>query len=139
MPQGRIEPAEPAREAALRLLETEAAFTSVRFLAEAPGWFTYELPSELMGIALDGRYCGQQQKWVAARFLGEAEPAATSRFRAWRWVHPREVPLLAPPLKRGLYEDVLASFAAFLAPPRPAGELAAHATTEALPWFVRPW
>ena len=45
-------------------------------LAEAPGWFTYELPAHLIGVALKGQYCGQKQKWLAVRFLGDDEEIA---------------------------------------------------------------
>ena len=71
MPQGGISAGEGARTAALRELEEETGVRSVELLAEAPGWFTYDLPEELLGIALKGRYRGQRQKWFAMRFVGE--------------------------------------------------------------------
>ena len=71
MPQGGIAGGEPARTAALRELEEETAVRSVEIIAEAPGWLSYDLPTELLGVALKGRYRGQRQKWFAMRFLGE--------------------------------------------------------------------
>ena len=70
MPQGGIERYEPPRIAALRELREETGVSSVKVLAEHPLWLTYELPANLMGIALKGRYRGQRQKWFAMRFLG---------------------------------------------------------------------
>ena len=92
MPQGGISAGEGARAAALRELEEETGVVSVELLAEAPGWFTYDLPEELLGIALKGRYRGQRQKWFAMRFTGnEREIDIAPRdghkaeFDAWRW------------------------------------------------------
>ena len=66
--------------------------TSVELLAEAPGWLSYDLPDELLGIALKGSYRGQRQKWFAMRFTGrEAEIDIAPRgghkaeFDDWRW------------------------------------------------------
>ena len=71
MPQGGIDAGEAARAAALRELEEETGVRSVEVLAEAPGWLSYDLPDELLGVALKGRYRGQRQKWFAMRFTGE--------------------------------------------------------------------
>ena len=144
MPQGSIAPAEPAREAGLRVLAEDMGVVSVQVLAEAPGWFTYELPAHLLGVALKGQYCGQKQKWLAVRFLGDdQEIAIGSRDgpTAWRWVPAADVPRLAPRLKREIYEDVVATFAPFLpVPSQPASsrpqENVTSQPTAALPWFV---
>ena len=71
MPQGGITAGEAARAAALRELEEETGVHGSRLLAEAPGWLSYDLPEELLGIALKGRYRGQRQKWFAMRFTGQ--------------------------------------------------------------------
>ena len=56
----------------MRVLAEETSVRSVaQVLAEAPGWFTYELPAALIGVALKGQYCGQRQKWLAVRFPGD--------------------------------------------------------------------
>ena len=122
MPQGGILPGENARQAALRELEEETGVTSVEVLAEAPCWLSYELPENLMGIALKGRYRGQRQKWFAMRFLGEdseidisARGGHKAEFDAWRWAHAAELPGLIVPFKRRIYEDVIATFGQFAA------------------------
>jgi putative (di)nucleoside polyphosphate hydrolase len=118
MPQGGIWAGEDERDAALRELEEETGVRSVEVLAEAPGWFTYDLPDELVGVALKGRYRGQRQKWFAMRFTGsdrEIDIAPRrghkAEFDAWRWAAASELPRLIVPFKRQVYADVVATFA----------------------------
>ena len=111
MPQGGISRRrEPAQAAALRELEEETGVRSVEVLAEAPGWLSYDLPEELLGVALKGRYRGQRQKWFAMRFTGdEAEIDIAPRgghkaeFDDWRWGPRAELPQLTVPFKRQVY------------------------------------
>jgi len=72
MPQGGLDPGEEPYPAALRELAEETNITSVDLLAEAPEWFFYDLPLELVPHAWGGRYRGQKQKWYALRFTGPA-------------------------------------------------------------------
>jgi putative (di)nucleoside polyphosphate hydrolase len=120
MPQGGINPGEAERTAALRELEEETAVTSVEVLAEAPRWLSYDLPHELLGVALKGRYRGQRQKWFAMRFKGrDAEIDIAARrghkaeFDAWRWAGISELTGLAVPFKRQVYRDVVREFARY--------------------------
>jgi len=122
MPQGGICSGEPERAAALRELEEETAVRSVEIIAEAPGWLSYDLPTELLGVALKGRYRGQRQKWFAMRFLGsESEIDISPRngrkaeFEAWRWTKMTELPDLIMPFKRQVYCDLVSMFARYAA------------------------
>jgi putative (di)nucleoside polyphosphate hydrolase len=122
MPQGGIMAGEAERSAALRELEEETGVVSVELLAEAPGWLTYDLPEELVGIALKGRYRGQRQKWFAMRFTGEEveiDISARGRHKAefddWRWADAAELPELIVPFKRQVYRDVVREFAGYVA------------------------
>lgn len=121
MPQGGINPDEDTQAAALRELAEETAVRSVEVLAEAPEWLSYDLPSDLLGVALKGRYRGQRQKWFAMRFTGEdveidisARGGLKAEFEAWRWARASELPQLIVPFKRQMYLDVAAEFARFV-------------------------
>ena len=121
MPQGGITPGESAEAAALRELEEETAVRSVEVLGQARNWLSYDLPNELLGIALKGRYRGQKQKWFAMRFTGQdseidisARLGHKAEFDDWRWAQPTELPQLAVPFKRQIYLDVVRTFGRFL-------------------------
>ena len=104
MPQGGIAQGEPEQAAALRELQEETAVRSVEILAEAPEWLSYDLPDDLVGIALKGKYRGQRQKWFAMRFTGDdaeidisAAGGHKAEFDAWRWAPGVEMPHLSCP------------------------------------------
>lgn len=118
MPQGGIDKHETPIEAAFRELEEETSVTSAQLLAEAPSWLTYDLPDDLLGIALKGRYRGQRQRWFAMRFTGDdreidirPKKGHKAEFDAWRWEDLAQLPGLIVPFKRKIYEDVVAAFA----------------------------
>lgn len=122
MPQGGITAGEEERAAALRELEEETGVRSVEVLAEAPDWLTYDLPPELLGIALKGRYRGQRQKWFAMRFNGDESEidigprdGHKAEFDDWRWAPVSEIPHLIVPFKRQIYLDVTQAFSAYVA------------------------
>ncbi|MCO5162135.1 MAG: RNA pyrophosphohydrolase [Mesorhizobium sp.] len=118
MPQGGIDKGEDPLPAARRELYEETGMKSVSLLAEAPGWFNYDLPKEVLGIALKGKYRGQTQKWFAFRFEGDESEIAidpppgghTAEFDRWEWKPMQELPELIVPFKRGIYERVVAAF-----------------------------
>jgi putative (di)nucleoside polyphosphate hydrolase len=123
MPQGGIEKFEAPRGAALRELREETGVTQVEIIGEHPEWLSYELPAELIGIALKGRYRGQRQRWFAMRYLGRdkdidlAPKAGTkAEFNAWQWAQIDSVPSLAMPYKRDIYERVTRAFIRFAQP-----------------------
>ena len=114
MPQGGVDPGEDPYPAALRELAEETNITSVKLLAEAPEWFTYDLPPELVRHAWGGRYRGQKQKWMAMRFLGhDAEiniQTAEPEFAEWKWLAVEALPRLIVPFKRDTYMKVISAF-----------------------------
>src|SRR5690242_7524245 len=71
LPQGGIEPREPSREAAFRELWEETGVRNASLIGEIPGWLSYELPPDLLGIALKGKYAGHRLRWYAMRFEGD--------------------------------------------------------------------
>lgn len=120
LPQGGIEPREPSREAAFRELWEETGVRSASLIGDIPGWLTYELPQELLGVALKGKYAGHRLRWYAMRFEGDDSeidigPKGTmkSEFDAWQWVPLSDVPRLAVDFRRSVYEEVAQEFARF--------------------------
>jgi putative (di)nucleoside polyphosphate hydrolase len=118
MPQGGIDEGEKPEVAARRELREETNVSSVSLLAEAPGWFSYDLPPAVAGQAWKGRYRGQTQKWFAYRFEGNeveidiAHPAGGVKpeFVRWRWERMERLPELIIPFKRPVYEKVVEAF-----------------------------
>lgn len=118
MPQGGIDEGEEPLPAAKRELYEETGLRSVELLAETRGWIHYDLPPELVGVALKGRYKGQRQKWFAFRLTGpesEVEIAPPpggheAEFTEWGWKTMDELLDLVVPFKREVYEQVIAEF-----------------------------
>lgn len=130
MPQGGIEHGENAREAALRELKEEIGTDRATVLAEMPHLVRYDFPDHILGRVLGGRYRGQEQRWVAARFTGRDSDIdiATEHpeFDQWRWVEIDQLVTLIVPFKRETYRQVVGHFrpllAQLMAPElRPAG------------------
>ena len=122
MPQGGIDQGEAPAEAARRELWEETGVHSASFVAQTEDWLLYDLPSELVGVAWDGRYRGQKQMWFAARFEGseseiDLQPRADHKaeFDAWRWVPMADLPDLVVPFKRQVYAAVVAAFSPLVA------------------------
>ncbi|MEF2072087.1 RNA pyrophosphohydrolase [Consotaella aegiceratis] len=118
MPQGGIDPGEEPLAAAKRELYEETGIRSVELAAESSGWINYDLPPELLGVALKGRYRGQTQKWFAFHFTGDASEVAIdpppdghpAEFDEWAWKPMDEVLDLIVPFKRSVYQVVIREF-----------------------------
>lgn len=119
MPQGGIDPGEDPLPAAMRELYEETGIKTVSLLAEASRWINYDLPTELIGIGLKGKFRGQTQRWFAFRFEGDESEIAINpppggheaEFDAWEWKPMHDLPGLIVPFKRRVYEEVVAEFA----------------------------
>ena len=121
LPQGGTDEGEDPRAAVLRELAEEIGTDRAEIVGEHEEWLTYDLPPHLIGRALGGRYRGQTQRWFALRFTGEdadirldADPHP--EFDAWRWAPLAELPSLAVPFKRPIYEALAVGFRRFAAP-----------------------
>ena len=118
MPQGGIDKGEEPLKAAWREVFEETGMESLTLIEEAPGWIDYDLPRELVGIALKGKYRGQTQKWFAFRFHGDEReirinppPAGEkAEFDQWDWRPMADLPGLIVPFKRLVYDQVVATF-----------------------------
>ncbi|MDN3566710.1 RNA pyrophosphohydrolase [Paeniroseomonas aquatica] len=118
LPQGGMDPGEDPSVAVFREMEEEIGTARAEIIGEHPDWLTYDLPPELLGKALGGRYRGQRQKWFALRFLGtdadirlDLDPHP--EFDAWRWAPLQALPGLAVPFKLAIYTVLARDFARF--------------------------
>jgi putative (di)nucleoside polyphosphate hydrolase len=118
MPQGGIDKGEAPEVAARRELYEETSVKSVTFLEEAPQWFAYDYPDEVVRTSRRGKHRGQAQRWVAYRFDGDDDEiniltppdGHSAEFSAWRWESAAQLPGLIVPFKRPVYERVVAAF-----------------------------
>ncbi len=118
LPQGGIDEGEDPRIAVLRELAEEIGTGRATIIGEHDTWLTYDLPPHLIGVALRGQYRGQRQRWFALRFTGQDSDIRLDldphpEFDAWRWVKLTDLPDLAVPFKRPIYEILVSSFARF--------------------------
>jgi len=118
-PQGGIDKAEEPIDAALRELKEETSIENVSILTAAPDWIFYDLPDELLGIALKGKYRGQRQKWFAMLYEGDESDinvvspcngTQPAEFTQWRWADLSEIADLIVPFKRDAYNQVINAF-----------------------------
>jgi putative (di)nucleoside polyphosphate hydrolase len=119
LPQGGIDQKEAPRAAVLRELAEEIGTANAEILGEYPEWLRYDLPDELIGKALGGRYRGQSQRWFALRFLGRDDEIRLDldphpEFDRWRWAPLAELPALAVGFKRPIYEKLASAFQVYV-------------------------
>lgn len=123
MPQGGLMAGEDPLDAAYRELEEETGIRSAEVVAELSQWLTYELPPHLMGVALKGRYRGQQQRWFAMRFFGDDSEidirprnGGKAEFDRWKWRPIGEITEMAVEFKRPVYAELVRVFSRFATP-----------------------
>ena len=115
MPQGGIDAGEDPHTAAFREMKEEIGTDKAEILAETADWLTYDLPADLLGKALKGKFRGQKQKWFAMRFTGsdaDIDIAADDHqeFSEWQWMPIDRLVDLIVPFKRPVYEQVVTEF-----------------------------
>lgn len=118
LPQGGIDADEDPAVAIFRELQEEIGTARARIIGEHPEWLTYDLPPELLGKALGGKFRGQRQRWFALRFEGEDADIRLDldphpEFDAWRWAPLADLPGLAVPFKRPIYDALARDFAPY--------------------------
>lgn len=115
MPQGGIDDTEEILVAAHRELLEEIGTDKVEVIRIAEEKVCYDVPPELSVKHWGGKYRGQEQTWVAMRFIGEDsdinlnshEPA---EFDKWKWLPLSETVDAIVPFKRETYAKVVELF-----------------------------
>jgi putative (di)nucleoside polyphosphate hydrolase len=117
LPQGGIDEGEEPERAILREMEEEIGTDRFHIIGSYPDWLSYDFPPDL-DAPIARRWRGQRQRWFALRFTGEDSDIRLDRdshpeFTAWRWVPLPELPALAVPFKRPVYDALATAFAPF--------------------------
>jgi putative (di)nucleoside polyphosphate hydrolase len=115
MPQGGVDPGETPEQTALRELQEEVGTNKAEIISIAPRTIKYDLPDRLIQSLWSGKYRGQEQTWVAARFTGQDSDINLSafdppEFTNWQWVDLPNTMNLIVPFKRDLYKEVIEMF-----------------------------
>jgi putative (di)nucleoside polyphosphate hydrolase len=115
MPQGGIDEGEEPVQAALRELKEEVGTDKAEIIQESQHWYNYDLPREILGKALKGKFRGQTQRWFLLQFTGKDSDIdiaadAHQEFSEWRWAGIEELAGLIVPFKREVYAQVVAEF-----------------------------
>ena len=110
MPQGGVNQNENSLQAAKRELEEETGIKSVELVKELNGWLGYDLPENLLGKVLEGKYRGQKQKWFIMKFVGKDNEinvkTKNPEFLDWKWIGVSELPSIAVSFKVDLYKKL---------------------------------
>ena len=115
MPQGGIDSGENIETAFFREMREEIGTDMATILKVMDRPLRYELPSPLQQKLWDGQYRGQEQIWVAGRFLGsdsdiKIDAHNPPEFQQWKWVSLDQVIDMIVPFKRDTYSAVIEAF-----------------------------
>jgi putative (di)nucleoside polyphosphate hydrolase len=110
MPQGGVNQNENFLQAAKRELEEETGIKSIELVKELNGWLGYDLPENLLGKVLEGKYRGQKQKWFIMKFVGKDNEinvkTKNPEFLDWKWIEVSKLPSIAVSFKIDLYKKL---------------------------------
>lgn len=118
MPQGGIDDGETAKQAFFREMKEEIGTDKAEILKILDSPLRYDLPPHLLGHLWDGRWGGQEQTWIAARFTGTDKDINIQdhdpvEFDKWKWVPLDQVIDLIVPFKQDTYRKVIQAFSKF--------------------------
>jgi len=110
MPQGGVNQNENFLQAAKRELEEETGIKSIELVKELNEWLEYDLPENLLGKVLEGKYRGQKQKWFIMKFVGKDNEinvkTKNPEFLDWKWIEASKLPSIAVSFKVDLYKKL---------------------------------
>lgn len=116
MPQGGVDDGEDIRTAAMREMVEEIGTDKAEIIRIHDQTLKYDIPAEVLARLPWGKqYCGQEQTWVALRFIGEDSDIRLDawdhpEFGRYQWVPLSQVPKLIVPFKIETYEEVARIF-----------------------------
>lgn len=115
MPQGGIDEGETVEDAFFREMEEEIGSTLAEIIKIHDTPLRYDLPPHLLGKLWNGQFGGQEQIWVAARFMGldsdiNIHAHRQPEFQAWQWSPLDQILDLIVPFKRETYAEVITAF-----------------------------
>lgn len=118
MPQGGIDEGEELHEAFFREMREEIGTDKADILQVLDRPLRYRLPPRLIKRLWDGRFGGQEQHWVAARFTGndsdiDIKAHDPAEFSNWQWVALPDILDLIVPFKRDTYQEVINAFSTY--------------------------
>ena len=110
MPQGGVDKNESFINAMRRELNEETSIKDIQILKEIDGWFTYELPDNLLGIIWKGKFRGQKQKWFIVKFIGNDDEINLNtkhpEFIEWKWINYNNLPKVIVDFKKEVYKKL---------------------------------
>lgn len=116
MPQGGIDKGETIEQAFYREAHEEVGLPreKLHIMRVCRKPWRYDFPKSSLNRRLINEYRGQEQYWVAGRFLGVDADINThtddAEFSNWRWMTPEQMIERIVPFKRATYEKVLREF-----------------------------
>jgi len=112
MPQGGVDKGEDIEEAFYREMLEEIGTDKADIIKIHNKPLRYDLPPHLLGKLWNGKYGGQEQIWVAAKFTGSEEDINIKayrypEFRKWQWAKAQEMLNLIVPFKKETYKEII--------------------------------
>ncbi|PCI00154.1 MAG: RNA pyrophosphohydrolase [Alphaproteobacteria bacterium] len=115
MPQGGVNDGEKLEDAAFREMREETGTDNAKTLRVSEQVYTYDLPHHLLGKLWQGKYKGQEQRWIAFKFTGEDREITLydgvhPEFMNYKWVDIDNICDYIVPFKQETYQSVIAEF-----------------------------
>jgi len=115
MPQGGVDPGETTEETAIRELAEEVGTDKAEIIHIHERKLRYDLPDDAIRRLWNGKFRGQEQTWVAAKFMGSEQDIDLNafdppEFSDWQWIElPKTIDLIVP-FKHEIYRNLIEMF-----------------------------